>query len=88
MEGSSDDDGYCLMYPKDAAQLLIRYKEEREERDDGDRGGDPDPNASFSNVFFEFANAKRVGYKAVGNEDSLIFDQDESACGQVSIERA
>jgi hypothetical protein len=85
MERTSHDDG-CLMYPQDAVKLLLRYQEDEKKACDGDGGSDAE--APFSNVFFEFANTKRVGYKADGQEFVLVFDQDENACGHVSTSRA
>jgi Lysine methyltransferase len=80
------------MYPQDAANLLIRYQEDQEKKNcDDDVDDDPThADASFSNVFFDFANAKRVGYIraaddfGTSSEDILMFDQDENACGHVS----
>jgi hypothetical protein len=74
------------MYPQDAVKLLLRYQEDEKKACDGDGGSDAE--APFSNVFFEFANTKRVGYKADGQEFVLVFDQDENACGHVSTSRA
>lgn len=72
-----------LIYPEDAQKLLKKFQIEI--RAGCDDESQIDDEAPFSNVFFDFANTRQVGYRSPGNE-LLIFEQDESACGQVRSE--
>lgn len=68
-----------LIYPEDAQKLLKQFQIEQKASCDDE--SQIDYEAPFSNVFFEFANTGRVGYRTSGK--ILVFEQDESACGQV-----